>query len=164
MDYEKIFKSLPVLKKRKNPSAALVLGFLFGSVGLFLYFRKIVDLFLPIFAYIAFAVFRSQLLGQGGVIVLFGAVLAGAYGYLRAMYSNEELSRQQSVPAQPPAPAGATAPGTSSCVKPVTPAPAIPFPQSPVQNAANWWDPEAAGSVAPSVQQPAAPPERRWWK
>jgi hypothetical protein len=86
-------RALPVLKKTKNPTAALIIGFLFGGIGLAIYFRKVIDLFIPIFAVIMLAIFHSQFRGQGGLYILGGAVVAAAYGYMRATSSNQALAR-----------------------------------------------------------------------
>lgn len=85
-------RALPVLKKTKNPTAALVIGFLFGGIGLAIYFRKVIDFFIPVFAVIVLEVFHAQLRGQGELYVLAGAVVAAAYGYLRATSSNQALA------------------------------------------------------------------------
>lgn len=99
MDVEKWIGTLPVLKSEKNPTTALIVGFLFGGIGLAIYFRKIIDFFIPIFAYIIIAVFYSQFRGQGELYALAGAVVAGCYGFLRARSSNEMLRRGQQAPA-----------------------------------------------------------------
>jgi len=90
---ENALRALPVLKKTKNPTAALIIGFLFGGIGLAIYFRKVIDLFIPLFAVIMLEIFHSQLRGQGELYILGGAVVAAAYGYMRATSSNQALTR-----------------------------------------------------------------------
>jgi len=90
---ESVLRALPVLKKAKNPTTALVIGFLFGGIGLAIYFRKVIDFFIPVFAAIVLQIFYSQLRGQGTLYILAGAVLAAAYGYMRATSSNEALAK-----------------------------------------------------------------------
>lgn len=43
-----ILNKLPVLRKRKIPSLAFVIGFLFGGIGLGLYFRSFIDFLAPL--------------------------------------------------------------------------------------------------------------------
>jgi len=93
---ESVLRALPVLKKTKNPTTALVIGFLFGGIGLAIYFRKVIDFFIPVFAIIVLEIFHAQLRGQGGLYVLGGAVVAAAYGYMRATSSNQALTRLSS--------------------------------------------------------------------
>ncbi len=100
MDVEKWIRTLPVLKSEKNPTTALIIGFLAGGIGLAIYFRKLIDLFIPIFANILALVFWSQLrTTTGSLSILVGAVIAGCYGYLRAKSSNEMLRQGQQAPA-----------------------------------------------------------------
>jgi hypothetical protein len=90
---ESALRALPVLKKTKNPTTALIVGFLFGGVGLAIYFRKIIDFFIPVFAVIMLEIFYSQLRGNGELYVLGGAIVAAAYGYMRATSSNQALAK-----------------------------------------------------------------------
>jgi hypothetical protein len=89
---ESALRALPVLRKTKNPTMALIIGFLFGGLGLAIYFRKVIDLFIPIFAVILLEIFHSQFRGQGELYILGGAVVAAAYGYMRATSSNQALT------------------------------------------------------------------------
>jgi hypothetical protein len=184
MDIEGAFKLLPVLKKRKNPTVALVVGFLFGAIGLGIYFRRVIDFFAPWFAYIALAIFYSQMQGQGSLYVLFGAVFAAAYGYLRAMYSNAELMRQQSGSSLAPSPQ--SSPGASSAALATVPCigcqapfesaaascprcgsaqvPAHGTPKSAVQKDPKWWDATAGQPTTASSWQQSASPEKPWWQ
>jgi len=94
MDIDNWMKKLPVLKSEKNPTLALILGFLLGGLGLAIYFRKVIDFFIPIFVVIVLEVLHSQLQGQGTLYILVGAVITRTYGYLRAKSSNEALAEQ----------------------------------------------------------------------
>ena len=89
---------LPPLSRRRNPALALVLGFLFGGIGLGIYFWSWRDLLVAlvigaIVALIGLAVGFEPLPSS----ILAGGVV-GVYGRLRAIDSNERLG---------PEPAGA---------------------------------------------------------
>lgn len=103
---QQILRALPVLKTTKNPTAALVVGFLFGGIGLAIYFRKVIDFFIPVFLIILLEILHSQFRGQGELYVLAGAVVAAAYGYFRATFSNEALATVQEAPRAYPSPGG----------------------------------------------------------
>jgi hypothetical protein len=88
---QKILDQLPVLKKRKEPTVALVIGLLFGGLGLGIYFRSIVDFVAPIATFFAltFVSYGAQIQNLG---LIGGALVAAVYGYFRAQNSNERLS------------------------------------------------------------------------
>jgi len=48
---------------------------------------------IPVFAVIVIQIFYSQFRGQGELYILAGAVVAAAYGYMRATSSNQALTR-----------------------------------------------------------------------
>lgn len=77
--------NLPALKQRKNSSVAAVIGFLFGGLGLGIYFMCAVDFLIPIFIAIIMTIVLP------GVGYLGGAVIAGLWGYFRAENSNGKL-------------------------------------------------------------------------
>jgi hypothetical protein len=82
---EKLMNSLPPIHSRKNPSLALIIGFVAGGVGLAIYFRSLVDLILPVGIGVACAL----LFGDYGIFG--GAILASLYGFFRASSSNKNL-------------------------------------------------------------------------
>jgi hypothetical protein len=86
-----VFRWLPPLKRRKNPSLALVIGFATGGLGLAIFFWSIVDLFIPL----AIVVILGAVIGAYGVIG--GAIVAALYGYARAATSNERLAAQSAI-------------------------------------------------------------------
>jgi hypothetical protein len=44
---KQVLSALPPLRRRKNPSLALVIGLVAGGLGLSIYFRSFIDLVLP---------------------------------------------------------------------------------------------------------------------
>jgi hypothetical protein len=99
--FEKLLKGIPPLERPTNPNLACAIGFLFGGVGLAIYFRSLVDLFVPIAITIAGVVAYSAL-GAFGWLV--GAVVAALYGYYRALTSNQH--RADPAPKDPAPAAG----------------------------------------------------------
>ena len=79
-----IFDKLPPVRKR-DPNVAVIVGLLFGGVGLAVYLKSIVDLVIPIVIAGAFV----AALGDPGWFV--GAALSAAYGYFRVLSSNTRL-------------------------------------------------------------------------
>ena len=96
---EKLLGGLAPLRGPKNTNLACAIGFLFGGVGLAIYFRSVVDLFVPIAITIAGVVAYSALGGFGWFV---GAVIAALYGDYRAQTSNQ---RQAGAGPNRPAPA-----------------------------------------------------------
>ncbi len=92
------------LKTKKNPALAAVIGFAFGSIGLGLYLRSLLDFVAPIVVIVLLAV--AHQMTAGGWVV--GALITGAYAFCRVVDSNARLSPQQSA-----APSGAVAPGVA---------------------------------------------------
>lgn len=94
---EKIFgvlDKLPPLKKEKNPNVAAMIGFFFGGIGLLLYGFSFIDLLIGIsITLVAWLSFQNidPLLGYFG-----GMIIAGLYGYFRALGSNRRLREQAS--------------------------------------------------------------------
>lgn len=84
-----VLNKLPVLKKRRLPSLAFAIGFLFGGVGLGLYFRSFIDFLAPIAVILALSL-AGYGVGSGGYLV--GAFIAGLYGAFRAANSNDRLA------------------------------------------------------------------------
>jgi hypothetical protein len=178
MDYEKHFRLLPVLKKRKNPTIALIVGFLAGGIGLAIYFRKVIDFFIPLFAVIVIEILHTQFQGQGFIYVLAGAVVAAAYGYLRAMYSNQVIDEREAAASAAVSGGAATASSTGAVPGPANAPPAssgVPPPASaggfrpapatgfgPAADA--WWENTAAGPAATAAEPPVPPAQQPWWE
>ena len=80
--------NMPSLKKRKSPGLAAVLGFLFGGIGLGIYFVSFIDFIIPV----AIVVLAGAVMKAGGVFA--GAVIAAFWGYFRALDSNKKLEAQ----------------------------------------------------------------------
>ena len=95
---QRIMENLPVLKARKDPTIACILGLVAGGVGLALYFWSFVDFVIPV----AIAIACTLVFGDAGI--LGGAVIAGLYGYFRVLNSNARLEA-----AAVPAPTGGAA-------------------------------------------------------
>jgi hypothetical protein len=95
----RIMDPLPPLRERKRPGLALILGFLFSGIGLWAYFRfrSLVDLIVPT-AIWAIGIGLDNALPSvfGDTLFWGGAVIGGLWGFLRAINSNERLSRQRS--------------------------------------------------------------------
>jgi hypothetical protein len=85
----RLLSKLPPLGRETNPNLACALGFLFGGVGLGIYFRSFVDFVIPIAIVITGLVAYSAL---GAFGVLGGAVIAALYGYYRSRTSNQALA------------------------------------------------------------------------
>lgn len=79
---EHTMKKLPPVRG-KVAGVAAVIGFLFGGVGLAIYFRNIVDLFFPVTVAIAVTFVAGADIGW-----LAGALLAAMYGYFRVHFSH----------------------------------------------------------------------------
>jgi hypothetical protein len=81
-------KWLPVLTLKRNPKTAAVIGFVFGGIGLAVYFRSVVDAVIPIVvSFILFMVIPDV----AGLDLLAGATIASAYGRRRVEDSNARL-------------------------------------------------------------------------
>lgn len=85
-----ILNKLPVLGRRKIPSLAFVIGFLFGGVGLGLYFRPFIDFLAPIVLMLTLSLAGYGVAEEGAIFI--GAFMAGIYGAFRAADSNDRLS------------------------------------------------------------------------
>jgi hypothetical protein len=87
MDLGSILDFLPPLKRKVSPSLGMVIGLLFGFIGLPIYFRSWIDFFLPVLLEVFIAGLAGVLTGPGLIpICLAFQVL---YGYLRAANSNK---------------------------------------------------------------------------
>jgi len=81
-----VFRSpswLPSPRKKRSPAAAAIVGFLFGGIGLGLYFRSVLDFLIPVLCAIAsVAVGAAAVSGRLGYLA--GALIAARWGYYRA--------------------------------------------------------------------------------
>lgn len=93
-----LFNRLPTLKKHKSENVAAILGFLFGGIGLAIYFWSIIDLLFPVVVVIVLSI---ALKGGGWLI---GAIFASFYGWFRARSSNESIDKAVVPPPPPGAP------------------------------------------------------------
>jgi hypothetical protein len=78
-----LYEGLPALPHRKSPVVAGLLGFLFGGIGLGLYFRTWKDGVFPILAFAMLSMICPWGLGEFA-----GAVFACIWGVVRAADSN----------------------------------------------------------------------------
>jgi hypothetical protein len=84
---EKMMKNLPPVRG-KNAGVACIVGFIFGGIGLAIYFRNVVDLFFPVGVGIALVLVTGINLGW-----LVGAIVVALYGYYRVHFS--EVAAEQ---------------------------------------------------------------------
>jgi len=80
-----LVSKLPPLKRRTNPVVAALVGFMFGSIGLGIYFRSVLDFVAPLVV-IVMLVVTNQATGAGWLV---GALITGAYGFCRTLDSND---------------------------------------------------------------------------
>ena len=87
----KILDELPPLRSQKNSSIATVIGFLFGGIGLGIYFFSIIDFF--ILMVVGFILLGA--LSNFGWFL--GACFAAVYGYFRVENSNKRLAQNENI-------------------------------------------------------------------
>jgi len=80
-----MWDKMPTLKAKKNPVVALVVGCLFGAIGVGIYFESFLDFLVPL---VVFIVATLAGLGLGAVP---GWLFAGFWGMARALDSNKRL-------------------------------------------------------------------------
>ena len=91
---ERVSENAKPLGRVTNPGAAAVIGFLFGGIGLALYFRTAADTVLLIVVALIVGVELST------ASWFIGAAVVSVYGYLRSTKSNAQLLQlAQSSPA-----------------------------------------------------------------
>jgi hypothetical protein len=74
---------LPPPRKQRSPAVAAIVGFLFGGVGLALYFRTVVDFVIPVlFSLASVAIGAAISSRELGVVA--GAFIAARWGFHRA--------------------------------------------------------------------------------
>ncbi len=81
----RLIERLPPLKRRREPSVAAVWGFLFGGIGLGIYFRSWIDFFFPVVIWLCLSIVA---LPTGEILLLLAPVFCAIYGYFRAETSN----------------------------------------------------------------------------
>jgi len=80
-----MWEKMPTLKSKKNPAVAFVVGCLFGSIGVGIYFKSFLDFLVP------FVVFIVATIVGVGIGALPGWLFAGFWGMTRALDSNKRL-------------------------------------------------------------------------
>jgi hypothetical protein len=90
---KKAIREMPPLHEMKNLNWAAAIGFLFGGIGLAVYFRSVIDGVVPI-AIMVVAIIAASVVGSDLTVFgwLAGAIIASLYGYYRAQTSNENLA------------------------------------------------------------------------
>ncbi len=85
---------LPPLRKERNPVKAAIIGFLFGGIGLGLYFKSMIDFLIPVGFAIATTAVAAMSAGPtpGTAGFLGGCMIAARWGYYRARQSNARLA------------------------------------------------------------------------
>lgn len=83
-----VFKKLPSVRN-KDANLAAIIGFLFGGVGLSIYFRSIMELFLPLFI----SIVAMSFVGETGW--LSGALFASIWGYFRVVCSKKNFIKNK---------------------------------------------------------------------
>jgi hypothetical protein len=81
-------RRLPALSQKRNPKTAAAIGFLFGGIGLAVYFRSVVDAIIPIVVSLVCFTVIPDIAGLDWVA---GAAIASAYGRQRVQDSNARL-------------------------------------------------------------------------
>jgi hypothetical protein len=101
------WNALPPVGRKTRPNLASAIGFLFGGLGLAIYFRTVIDLFLPVaFAIVAQLIVWKELGAGFELGWLTGAVIAALYAFFRAQNPNsrvDELAKheQTAAPSMP---------------------------------------------------------------
>lgn len=74
---------MPPPRRKRSPAAAAIVGFLFGGIGLGLYFRSVLDFIIPVLCALAsMALGAAAVSGRLGYLA--GALIAARWGYYRA--------------------------------------------------------------------------------
>jgi hypothetical protein len=91
MDTFKLFQNLPTLRGARSPALATVIGFLFGGIGLAVYFVSPVDAVFPIVIAIMTVGLTAARLHDPALGWFLGASIAAIYGCIRASNSNSRI-------------------------------------------------------------------------
>lgn len=83
---QRLLEDLPPIREKKNPVVAGVLGFLFGGIGLGLYFQSWKDFVYPVIVFFMLSVLLSPLIVVGPFL---GLVFASLWGVVRAVDSGK---------------------------------------------------------------------------
>jgi len=86
---------LPPTRMQRNPVMAGIVGFLFGGIGLGLYFKSVLDFFVPVGFAIATVALTAVLSAPSGFGYLGGCMIAARWGYYRARQSNARLASRR---------------------------------------------------------------------
>ncbi len=76
------------LRKERNPVTAAIVGFLFGGIGLGLYFKSVIDFLIPVAFAIATTAVAAVTAKQTAIGFIGGCLIAARWGYHRARQSN----------------------------------------------------------------------------
>ena len=87
LNMKQIGDEMPPLRKERDPGTAAIIGFFFGGIGLGIYFGSFIDFIIPLLIAIGLWTTLSQVGLIGGVVI------ATAWGYFRAVSSNEKLAQ-----------------------------------------------------------------------
>ena len=92
---DKILNKLHVLHAKKSENLSALLGFLFGGIGLGIYFRSFIDVLIPVVTLVVLTALSERAADVAATYGwLMGAIFSSLYGYLRARNSNERLDAE----------------------------------------------------------------------
>src|SRR5690349_16562155 len=86
---------LPPTRKERNPVMAAIIGFLFGGIGLGLYFKSVIDFLIPVGFAVATAVLAAAASAPSGAGFVGGCMIAARWGYHRARQWNARLAARR---------------------------------------------------------------------
>jgi hypothetical protein len=84
----KLWEVVAPVGRTTKPALAAVIGFVFGGIGLAVYFRTVVDLLIPVAVALACTFVFDEAAGLGW---FFGAFVSSIYGYFRSADSNQRI-------------------------------------------------------------------------
>jgi hypothetical protein len=83
---------LPATRKQRSPVTAAIIGFLFGGIGLGLYFKSVLDFLIPVAFAVATVALAAAASAPSSTGYLGGCMIAARWGYYRARQSNARLA------------------------------------------------------------------------
>jgi hypothetical protein len=86
---------LPPMREKINPVTAGIIGFLFGGIGLGLYFKSIIDFFIPVGFAVATTIIAVAVSAPSSTGYLSGCIIAARWGYYRARQSNARVTARR---------------------------------------------------------------------
>jgi hypothetical protein len=86
---------LPSAHKQRSPVTAAIIGFLFGGIGLALYFKSVLDLLIPVGFAAATVALAAAISAPSSAGYLAGCMIAARWGYYRARQSNARLAARR---------------------------------------------------------------------